>query len=101
MSKLNTFSDGFKIIRLVFSLFRLYYPLRFFSWIGLSCIAVGLFLGVPVVTHFLGTGLVPRVPTAILVAILEIVGILCVGLGLILDTVIKLNQRQAELWRLN
>jgi len=101
VSKLNTFSDGFKIIRLVFSLFRLYYPLRFFSWIGVSCIAVGLFLGVPVVTHFLGTGLVPRVPTAILVAILEIVGILCVGLGLILDTVIKLNQRQAELWRLN
>lgn len=101
VSKLNTFSDGFKIIRLVFSLFRLYYPLRFFSWIGGFCIVLGVVLGIPVVVHFLETGLVPRVPTAILVTLLEIIGILCLALGLILDSMIKLNQRQAELWRLN
>ncbi len=101
VSKLNTFSDGFKIIRLVFSLFRLYYPLRFFSWIGFSCITMGLVLGIPIVMHFLETGLVPRIPTAILVAVLEIIGILAIALGLILDTVIKVNQRQAELFRLN
>jgi hypothetical protein len=101
VSKLNTFSDGFKIIRLVFSLFRLYYPLRFFSWVGFSCMGIGIVLGVPIVVHFIETGLVPRIPTAILVAGLEIVGILSIALGLILDTVIKLNQRQAELFRLN
>jgi len=101
VSKLNTFSDGFKIIRLVFSLFRLYYPLRFFSWVGFSFILLGVFFGMPIILHFLETGLVPRIPTAILVAILEIIGILCLALGLILDTVIKLNQRQAELLRLN
>lgn len=100
VSKLNTFSDGFKIVRLVFSLFRLYYPLRFFSWIGIAAIFLGFVLGIPIVLYFLETGQVPRLPTAIVVALLEIVGILCIGLGLILDTVIKLNQRQAELARL-
>ena len=64
-SKLNTFSDGFKVIRKIFYLFRDYKPYLFFSYLG---IAIGLFalaLFLPVFYEYLQTGLVPNFPTLI------------------------------------
>ena len=100
-SKLNTFQDGFKVIRKIFSLFRLYNPLPFFSTLGLLAMALGLALGVPVVLEYMNTGLVPRFPTAILAAFIEIIGLALMACGLILDSFTQLNKRNMELWRLH
>ena len=85
-SKLNTWSDGFRILRTVFKLYRAERPLRFFGTIGamLALIAVGL--AIPVLVTYFETGLVPRLPTAILSMILMLLAFLCVAAGLILDT---------------
>lgn len=100
-SKLNTFRDGFRVIRLMVSLIRLYYPLRFFSWMGFLFVSLGVFLGIPIIVDFIQTGLVPRVPTAIFVGMCEVIGFILIAVGIILDSIIKLNQRQTELWRLH
>ena len=96
-SKLNTISDGFKVLKMIFSLFKDYKPLGFFSLLALLSFIVGLALGIPVVSEFASTGLVPRFPTAILaVAFCGLGALMLVG-GLILDTVVKGNRRDWEL----
>lgn len=66
VSKLNTVSDGLKVLAMIGTLFKDYRPLKFFSLVSLLFCIVGLCAGVPVVTEYLDTGLVPRFPTAIL-----------------------------------
>ena len=63
-SKLSTFSDGAKVLRMILSLFKDYRPLPFFNLLALLFCVVGLLLGVPVIAEFARTGLVPRLPTA-------------------------------------
>jgi len=86
-SKLRTFSDGWRILRLILLLVRDELPLPFFSLVALGLIVLGLLLGVPVVLEFLSTGLVPRLPTAILAAALVALSFLSLACGLILDSV--------------
>ncbi len=86
-SKLRTFSDGWRILRLILLLVRDELPLPFFSLTGLGLIVLGLLLGIPVVLEFLSTGLVPRLPTAILAAALVALSFLSLACGLILDSV--------------
>ena len=64
-------------------------PVPFFSWLALALFAAGLALGVPVVLEFLRTGLVPRLPTALVAASLVILSFLAVACGLILDSVAR------------
>jgi glycosyltransferase involved in cell wall biosynthesis len=96
-SKLNTWGDGFRILRTIFKLYRAERPLRFFGTIGamLALIAVGL--AIPVVVTYFETGLVPRLPTAILSMGLMLLAFLCVAAGLILDTVTR-GRREAKLF---
>ena len=96
-SKLNTWSDGFRILRTVFKLYRAERPLRFFGTIGamLALIAVGL--AIPVLVTYFETGLVPRLPTAILSMGLMVLAFLCVAVGLILDTVTR-GRRETKLF---
>lgn len=96
-SKLNTVSDGIKVLRMIFSLFKDYKPLGFFSLLALLFFIVGLALGIPVVSEFASTGLVPRFPTAILAVAFCGLGALMLVCGLILDTVVKGNRRDWEL----
>lgn len=96
-SKLNTFSDGAKVLRMIFSLFKDYKPLGFFSWLALICIVIGLILGIPVIGEFMATGLVPRLPTAVLAAAFCGLGFLFFCCGLILDTEVKAARRQWEI----
>ena len=96
-SKLNTISDGFKVLKMIFSLFKDYKPLGFFSLLALLSFIVGLALGIPVVSEFASTGLVPRFPTAILAVAFCGLGALMLVCGLILDTVVKGNRRDWEL----
>ena len=97
VSKLSTFSDGTKVLLTILSLFKDYRPLVLFSWLALLCCVLGLFAGVPVVVEFMQTGLVPKLPSALLAVALVFVGVLCFASGLILDTVVKGTRKEYEL----
>lgn len=96
-SKLDTVSDGVKVLKMIFSLFKDYKPLGFFSLLALVFFAVGLALGIPVVAEFASTGLVPRFPTALLAVAFCGLAALMLVCGLILDTVVKGHRRDWEL----
>lgn len=103
-SKLNTVSDGIKVLGMIFSLFKDYKPLGFFSLLAAISFVIALILGVPVVMEFMATGLVPRFPTAILAVAFAGLAALMLVCGLILDTVVKGNRRDwelraTEIWR--
>ena len=88
-SKLSTFSDGWRILKTIAMLYRVERTELFFGGIGALLLAAALILSVPLVITYLNTGLVPRVPTAILVTGMTIIAVLCFFAGLILDTVTR------------
>jgi glycosyltransferase involved in cell wall biosynthesis len=88
-SKLRTYVDGLKIIRLILVLYKNERPLKFFSAIAAAFLTVALALGIPLVITFIQTGLVPRQPTAILATGLVLLSALSLVSGLILDTVTR------------
>ena len=96
-SKLNTVKDGLKVIAMIGTLFKDYRPLKFFSLIALIFCIGGLCAGMPVVTEYLVTGLVPRFPTAILAAALMFMAAISLATGFILDAVAKVERKQWEL----
>ena len=96
-SKLNTVSDGLKVLRMIASLFKDYRPLPFFGILALVCFAICLALGLPVVAEFNKTGLVDRFPTAILAMGLGILATLLLTVGIMLDTEVKASRRAWEL----
>jgi glycosyltransferase involved in cell wall biosynthesis len=89
MSKLNTWRDGFRILRTIALLVRRERPLPFFALLALLLLALGVGIAVPVVQTFLATGLVPRLPTAVLSTGLVLLAFLSLACGLILDTVTR------------
>jgi glycosyltransferase involved in cell wall biosynthesis len=88
-SKLNTWSDGFRILGTMLKLYRSERPLRFFTVIGIFLALLSIGLAIPVLVTFLETGLVPRLPTAVLSMGLMIMALLSVSSGLVLDTVTR------------
>jgi glycosyltransferase involved in cell wall biosynthesis len=86
-SKLSTFRDGWRILKVMLNLFRTERPWLFFGVAGASLLLAALLLAIPLVLTYLDTGLVPRFPTAILITGLGIVAVLSFLAGLILDTV--------------
>jgi hypothetical protein len=88
-SKLRTYSDGVRILRTIVVLVKEERPLQFFSICGLFLAAAAILLGVPVVTDFVRTGLVPRLPTAVLATGLMLVAALSFACGLVLDSVAR------------
>jgi glycosyltransferase involved in cell wall biosynthesis len=88
-SKLRTYVDGLKIVRLILILYKNERPLKFFSAIAAVFVTVALALGIPLVVTFIRTGLVPRQPTAILATGLVLLSALSLVSGLILDTVTR------------
>ncbi|WP_157217288.1 glycosyltransferase family 2 protein [Flavisphingomonas formosensis] len=88
-SKLSTYSDGFRILSTIATLFRLERPVLFFGAIGALLGLVSILLAVPLVVTYAKTGLVPRLPTALLSTGLMILAFLNGFCGLILDTVVR------------
>jgi len=89
VSKLSTYSDGWRILRTIAMLFRFERPLLFFGGVGGLLALLAVLLAVPLVITYAQTGLVPRFPTAILVTGLMILAALSALAGLILDTVVR------------
>ncbi|MCE5344308.1 MAG: glycosyltransferase family 2 protein [Eubacteriales bacterium] len=96
-SKLNTYTDGFRVLRTVARLYKEYRPLSFFGVIALLLGATGLGLFIPVFTEYLRTGLVPRFPTLIVSGVLMTLMILLLVCGIILDTVAKKHRQLFEI----
>ena len=86
-SKLSTFKDGFRILRTIVRLTKEERPLAFFSLIGGILGLASTVLAFPLLLTYLDTGLVPRLPTAVLVCAMMILGFLSLACGLILDSV--------------
>ncbi|WP_206214805.1 MULTISPECIES: glycosyltransferase family 2 protein [unclassified Adlercreutzia] len=96
-SKLSTFTDGAKVLGAIASLFKDCRPMAFFGWLALLLVLFGLVAGVPVILEYLATGLVERMPTALLAVAFVLCGALSFTAGLILDTVAKNSRKQWEL----
>jgi len=88
-SKLSTYRDGFRILNMIVTLFRIEKPVLFFGLIGSLLASLAIILAIPLGITFYGTGLVPRLPTAVLATGLVILASLCFFTGLILDTVVR------------
>ena len=88
-SKLKTYSDGYRIFKFIFRLIKQEKPFQFFGALFLLLMASSVLLEIPVILTFMHTGLVPRMPTALLgtgIALLAFMSLTC---GLILDTVTR------------
>ena len=99
VSKLNTYSDGMKVIFTIFRLFRDYKPLLFFSCISVVLLAVAAILFVPVFYEYLRTGLVPRYPTLIVSGFIVLLAMLLWSCGLILEVLVKKHRQMFEILR--
>ena len=88
-SKLSTWSDGVRILRTILLLVKEEKPFLLFSAVGAVLLLAGLALGIPVVIEFWATGLVPRLPTAILALGLTVLAFLSLASGIILDSVAR------------
>jgi Glycosyltransferases involved in cell wall biogenesis len=95
-SKLNTVSDGIKVVAMIGTLFKDCRPLKFFSLVALLFAVFGLALGMPIVVEYFQTGLVPRFPTAMLAASFMFLCGLSLATGFILDSVAKVEKKQWE-----
>jgi glycosyltransferase involved in cell wall biosynthesis len=88
-SKLSTYGDGWRILSTIVTLYRIERPLWFFGAIAAFLLALGVVLAIPLGITYVETGLVPRLPTAVLVTGLTILAALNLFAGLILDTVVR------------
>jgi hypothetical protein len=88
-SKLNTWRDGWRILRTIARLVKEERPFAFFVSIGGILALTAIALAVPLLLEFLATGLVPRIPTAVLSTGLMLVAVMSFVCGLILDTVTR------------
>ncbi|MEG0034397.1 MAG: glycosyltransferase family 2 protein [Bacilli bacterium] len=86
-SKLNTFSDGLKVLVTLFDLFKNYRPFLFFGIISFIFGLVGLIVGLPVITEFIQTAFITKIPSAILAASLCIISFILFLVGVILDSI--------------
>ena len=96
-SKLSTCSDGFKVLRMIFNLFKDYKPLIFFSILTFLFFVLGLIVGIPVISEFARTGMIDKVPSAVLATGFMILSALSFVAGFILDTVVRQHRMQYEL----
>lgn len=96
-SKLNTYSDGMKVLRTIGRLYKEYRPMSFFGLLAALMALVSVILFIPVFAEYLHTGLVPRFPTLIVCGVMLTMALLLWVCGLILDTVAKKHRQLFEI----
>ena len=97
VSKLNTVSDGIKVVETIIKMFKDFKPRQFFWVISLIFIILGLIVGIPVITEFIKTNYITKVPSAVLATGIMIFALITAQCGVILDTVVKQNRENYEL----
>lgn len=98
VSKLNTYKDGFRVLKTIARLFRDYKPFAFFGWLGLLCFLIATVFFVPILEGYFSTGTVPRFPTLIVCSGIYVVSFLLWMSGLILDVIAKKHRQLFELY---
>ncbi len=96
VSKLNTYSDGMRVIRKMLQLYKNYHPLRFFGTLCLLLFLVAAVFMVPIIGDYLQTGLVPRFPTLIVCGFMVLAGIQSFFSGMILEVMAAKDKRDFE-----
>ncbi|SFG04259.1 Glycosyltransferase involved in cell wall bisynthesis [Lachnospiraceae bacterium C7] len=96
-SKLNTYSDGFKVIRTIIRLFRTYRPMAFFGIIALILAVISGAFFVPILVNFTKTGLVPKIPTLMICGFVMVAALQSMFTGLILQTIYAKNRQDFEM----
>lgn len=97
VSKLNTYSDGFKVLLTILRLFRDYKPFLFFSIISLILLIISLLFIIPVIFEYFETGLVPRFPTLIVSGVVALGGVVLFFCGIILEVIAKKHKQLFEI----
>lgn len=97
-SKLNTYSDGFKVLKTIAVLFKEYKPAFFFNILSILLILISLIFMVPVFLEYYKTGLVPRFPSLIVGCFILLVSILLWITGIILQVITKKHKQLYELY---
>ena len=96
VSKLNTYSDGFKVLKTIAKLYRVYKPLGFFGIISLILFLLSAVFFIPVLRIYAVTGLVPNFPTLIVCGFTVIAALQSLFSGLILETIRQQNRQSFE-----
>lgn len=96
-SKLNTYSDGIKVIKTIITLYKNYKPLSFFMWLSLILGIISIGFLTPVLIDYINTGLVPKMPSFITSVFFAISAIQSLFVGLTLDTIIKKGKQDFEI----
>lgn len=96
-SKLNTISDGIKVVKTIVKMFKDFKPRQFFWVISLMIMLIGILVGLPVIIEFFQTGYITKLPSAVLATGIMIFGMITAQCGVILDTVVKQNREKYEL----
>jgi hypothetical protein len=94
-SKLRTYRDGLRILAKIMMMYRALKPLQFYGAIALGLMALSVLLGIPVLIEYVHTGLVPRMPTALLAAAIMQLGFLSLACGIITEA-IGANRRELK-----
>lgn len=95
-SKLNTYSDGFKVLGTILRLYRSYRPMPFFTTIGLVLAIIATAFFIPILGTFLAEGVVPKIPTLIVVVFVMIAALLCFFNGILLSTLVQQDRQNFE-----
>lgn len=98
-SKLNTISDGTKVLKTIFNLYRNYKPMGFFGILALLLAVISLAFFIPVLANFVSTGLVAKIPTLIVCGFVMMAAIISFFAGLVLSNLERNNRRNFEVQR--
>jgi len=97
VSKLNTYTDGLKVLKTIARLYKEYRPLSFFCVFAALFALAGAGMFIPVLLEYIQTGQVPRFPTLIVSGVMFTLALLVCVCGLILDTVARKHRQQFEI----
>ena len=100
-SKLNTYRDGFRVIKTILRLFKEYKPMIFFGVLSFIFFGISLGFGIPVFVEYFKTHLVPRFPTLIFSGFMLMISLILLAIGIILEVVVKKHRQLFELNYLN
>lgn len=95
-SKLNTFRDGARVIFTIAHILRYYRPMAFFGSLAITCVVSGVVAGIPVLNDWLAYRYIYHVPLAMLAASLEVIAVMSLGIGLMLDSITHQHRMNAE-----
>ncbi len=96
-SKINTVSDGIKVIKTIIKMFKDHKPLKFFTIIFILLTILGLIVGIPVIVEFYQTGYITKMPSAILATGIITLAIISEQCGIILHTIVKQHKENYEI----